>query len=200
MHPAAPFRWQDREAMRAMVRDIGFGQLFADTPDGPRVAHVPVVMEDEAIRFHLSRGNALTRHLDGRTALFVVNGPDAYVSPDWYGIGPDQVPTWNYLAVELEGPVTRLDRRDLEAQIDDLSAEREARLAPKTPWTRAKANPATMARLIDGIAGFRLTVQAWRGTIKLGQNKPAEARHAVADALDTHGQRAMAHLMREAGA
>jgi len=201
MHPAAPFRWQDREAMRALVRDIGFGLLFADTPDGPRVAHVPVVLDGDedgdAIRFHLSRGNALTRHLDGRTALFVVNGPDAYVSPDWYGLGPDQVPTWNYVAVELEGPVTRIDRAALEAQVDALSAEQEARLAPKPPWTRAKADATVTSRLIDGIAGFTLTVQAWRGTLKLGQNKPRAARDAVADALDARGQRAMAHLMRE---
>ena len=196
MHPAAPFRWQDREAMRAMARDIGFGLLFADTPDGPRVAHVPVVVEGDGVAFHLSRGNALTRHLDGRTALFVVNGPDAYVSPDWYGLGPDQVPTWNYVAVELEGPVTRMQRPALEAQIDRLSAEQEARLAPKPAWTRAKADAAVTARLIDGIVGFTLTAQAWRGTLKLGQNKPDSARRAVADALDARGQRAMAHLMR----
>ena len=32
--------------------------------------------------------------------------------------------------------------------------------------------------------------------MKLAQNKPVEARLAVADALESEGRRAMAHLMR----
>ena len=179
-----------------MVRDIGFGTLFAHTPDGPRVAHVPVIVEEDQILFHLARGNALTRHLAGLPALFVVNGPDAYVSPDWYGLGPDQVPTWNYVAVEVEGIVRRLDRDQLVAQIDALSNEQEDRLSPKPAWTRQKSDPAYIDRLINGIAGFAVEIQAWRGTLKLGQNKPKAARHAVADALDAAGRGAMAHLMR----
>lgn len=196
MHPDRHFRWEDRDAMRALVADIGFGSLFAATPDGPRVAHLPVLVDADALLFHIARGNGLTRHLDGATALFNLLGPDAYVSPDWYGLGPDQVPTWNYVAVELEGRVTRLDDAGLLDQIDRLSAVHEARLAPKAPWTRAKSDPAYIDRLLRGIIGFRLDVSAWRGTMKLAQTKPAAARHAVADALETRGRRATAHLMR----
>ena len=138
MHPNAAFRWADRDQLRAFVREVGFGALFAATPDGPRVAHVPVVwLGDDALGFHVSRGNAVTRHLDGATGLFVVHGPDAYVSPDWYEEGPDQVPTWNYVTVELEGRIAKLDRDALVAQIDALGHEHEARLAPKPEWTRA---------------------------------------------------------------
>ncbi|MCU0729167.1 MAG: FMN-binding negative transcriptional regulator, partial [Sphingopyxis sp.] len=183
-------------AMRALVADVGFGMLFAATPDGPRVVHVPCVWMGDALTFHIARGNALARHLDGATALFVVNGPDAYVSPDWYALDHNQVPTWNYLAVELEGRVSKLDRDGLMAQVDALTAHQETRLPDHTPWTRDKADPALMAKLFDAIIGFSLVPQAWRGTMKLGQNKPESARHAVADQLDRHGRRAMAHLMR----
>ena len=124
MHPNPSFRWEDRDAMRAFVCEIAFGQLFAATPDGPRVGQAPVVWIDDAtIGLHLARGNGLTRHLDGASAVFTVLGPDGYISPDWYGLGPDQVPTWNYAAVELEGTVRRMDRDALIAQVDQLSAE-----------------------------------------------------------------------------
>lgn len=196
MHPNRHFHWEDRDAMRALVADIGFGALFAATPDGPRVAHLPVMIDGGALLFHIARGNGLTRHLDGATALFTVLGPDGYVSPDWYGLGPDEVPTWNYVAVELEGRVVKLDDAALLDQIDRLSAEQEARLAPKTPWTRAKADPAYIDKLLRGIIGFRLDINAWRGTLKLAQTKPVAARHAVADALEAQGRRAIAHLMR----
>src|SRR3546814_18141508 len=78
MHPNSAFRPQQDELPVLLVREIGFAAIFAATPDGPRVAHTPVLMsEDNAtLRFHLARGNALTRHLDGTTALAVVQGPD----------------------------------------------------------------------------------------------------------------------------
>ncbi len=196
MHPNPNFRWEDRDAMRALVREVGFGQLFAATPDGPRVAQVPVVwLDDATIAVHLARGNALTRHLDGATAVFAVLGPDGYISPDWYGLDADQVPTWNYAAVELEGVVCRMDRDALIEQVDQLSAENEARL-DKPAWTRAKMDPRTFDAMLKGIVGFRLEVTAWRGTLKLGQNKPAAARHAAADASAAAGRRAIAQLMR----
>ena len=41
------------------LREIGFAAIFAATPDGLRVAHAPVVLNDDStmLQFHLSRGN-----------------------------------------------------------------------------------------------------------------------------------------------
>lgn len=194
MHPNPRFHWQDREAMAEFVEQVGFGMLFAATPDGPRVAHIPAILQDGRLLFHLAKGNALTKHLEDRTALFVVNGPDAYVSPDWYGEA-DQVPTWNYVAVELEGPVSKLSRDALVAQADSLSAAQEARF-DKTPWTRAKMRDGLFEKMLGGITGFALEPRAWRGTIKLNQNKSADAVRNAAEAIETSGRPAIAHWMR----
>jgi len=197
MHPNGKFRWEDRDAMRAFVREAGFGALFAGTPDGPRVAHVPAIfLDDDTLGLHVARGNGITRHLDGATALFTVQGPDAYISPDWYNEGPDQVPTWNYVTVELEGRMVRMDRDALVAQIDALGHEQEARLAPKPEWTRDKVDPKRIDAMLNAIVGFRLEITAWRGTRKLGQTKAEAARLAAADALEAQGRRAIAHWMR----
>ncbi|MFD1788235.1 FMN-binding negative transcriptional regulator [Sphingomonas floccifaciens] len=196
MHPNPSFRWDDRDALRVFVRDIAFGQLFAQTPDGSRVAQVPVVwLDDTTLGLHLARGNGLTRHLDGATAVFAVLGPDGYISPDWYDLDPDQVPTWNYAAVELEGTARRMDRDALIAQIDQLTAENEAQL-DKPAWTRAKMDPRKFDAMLNAITGFTLEVTAWRGTLKLGQNKPDTARLAAADASEAAGRRGIAQLMR----
>lgn len=196
MHPNAAFRWEDRGALRSFASEIGFGMAFAATPDGPRVAHVPFVFLDgERIGFHLARGNALVRHLDGSEALFVVNGPDAYVSPDWYG-EDDQVPTWNYLTLELQGQVRKMSTDELTAQVDALSADQEARLAPKAPWTRGKMSAGRFDKMLGAIVGFEMRVTAWRSTAKLGQNKSAAAREGAIAGLEAQGKMAMAHLMR----
>lgn len=197
MHPNPSFRWEDRTAMRDFVREIGFGALFAATPDGPRVAHVPVVwLDDETIGLHVSRGNGIARHLDGATGLFTVLGPDGYVSPDWYGTGGGEVPTWNYVTVELEGTMRRMDRDALAAMIDALSHEQERRLAPKPEWTTAKMDALRLDQMLGAIIGFRMEVTAWRGTRKLGQNKPEAVRLAAADGVEGNGRRAIAHWMR----
>lgn len=199
MHPNAAFRWDDRDELRALIEEIGFGLLFAQTPDGPRVAQVPAVwLSDNQIGFHIARGNGIARHLDGANALFVVNGPDAYISPDWYGTN-DQVPTWNYLSVELEGIVHKMDRNTLIDQIERLTASNEARLFPKSPWTRDKMAPGLFDKMLGGINGYTLDVAGWRGTKKLGQHKGVEAVENVATALAANGQSAMAHIMREMG-
>ena len=198
MHPNAAFRWEDRDAMRALVSELGFGTLFAATPDGPRVAQVPVVwLDDDTLGLHVARGNGIVRQLDGATALFTVLGPDGYISPDWYGLGPDQVPTWNYVAVELEGTIRKMEHDALVAQIDQLSAEQEAKL-DKAPWTRAKMDARLFDKMTSAIVGFRLEIAAWRGTIKLGQNKPEAARLAAANGAEAASRRGIAHWMRNA--
>lgn len=196
MHPSPAFRHDDRALFEQLIREIGFGMVFAAMPDGPRVAHVPLVSTgDGAVQFHLSRGNALTRHLDGMTALAVVNGPDAYVSPRWYGDDPNQVPTWNYVALEMEGRVRRMDRDGLYGQLEALSAQEEAKL-PLPAWTMDKAAPDYIDKLMGGIVGFEMEVLAWRPTFKLSQNKSAELRERVASGLEAAGRDAVAAMMR----
>lgn len=195
MHPNPAFRSDDRVVMAAMVARIGFGMIFATTPDGPRVAHTPLLCEGGVVRFHLARGNALTRHLDGGVALAVVNGPDAYVSPRWYGDDPTQVPTWNYTALELEGRVRRMDDTGLRALLTGLSARQEAHLPPPA-WTMDKMNPDHVRAMMGAITGFEMEVAAWRPTFKLSQNKTAEQRAGVIAGMEASGAHAMADMMR----
>jgi transcriptional regulator len=196
MHPNRKFHIGERDSMTALVRELGFGVLFVSAPEGPRAVHVPVLIDGDRLRFHVSRGNAVHGALAaGTEALFVATGPHAYISPEWYGL-EDRVPTWNYVAVELEGPIRGLDRDALIRLVDDLSAEQEARLAPKPPWTRAKMSEGRFEGLLKSISGFEMHVAAWRGTAKVDQDKPDEVRARIADALAERGERDMATTMR----
>ena len=196
MHPNAAFRHDDRALLEALIDEIGFAMIFATTPDGPRVAHVALHSTgDGAVQFHLARGNALAKYLDGMTALAVVNGPEGYVSPRWSG-SAGQVPTWNYVTLELEGRVRRLDSEGLLALLEDLSTLSEERIAEGTPWTMDKVPPERMRGLLAGIVGFELEVQAWRPTFKLSQDKSAEEREGLIAGLEAQGSVAIAQLMR----
>jgi transcriptional regulator len=127
--------------------------------------------------------------------LALVNGPDSYVSPRWYA-DPEQVPTWNYVAVELEGRVRRMDEDGLFGLLETLIARQEARVSGGEPWTMAKVPQAKLRKLATGIVGFEMEVQAWRPTFKLSQNKSAEERARIAEGLEAQGAPAIAQLMR----
>jgi transcriptional regulator len=196
MHPDAAFRTDDRALMESLVEQIGFGMIFATTPDGPRVAHTPLLWAGSGVlHFHLSRGNALTRHLNGMTALALVNGPEGYVSPRWYA-DDAQVPTWNYVALELEGRIRQMDAAGLRDLLEALIAREEARVAGVGEWSLAQVPDSKLRPMLSGIVGFSLEVQAWRPTLKLSQNKSHEERQRVAGGLEAQGSRALADLMR----
>lgn len=195
MHPAPQFRWEDRAAALAFVADVSFAHLFLETPDGPRVAHVPVLVAGERLRFHLANANALTRHLDGATALASVAGPNAYVSPNWYA-NRKRVPTWNYVAVECEGMVRALSPDELATLLDDSAATHEARVGEG--WTRAKMDPGRFEAMCRAITGFELDAKVIRATRKLSQDSDAADLAGAVAGVAAMGDPTAAALMRDA--
>ncbi|GGE00351.1 negative transcriptional regulator, PaiB family [Gemmobacter megaterium] len=186
MHPNPAFRQTPQSEMLDFARARGFGILVLGAADGPLLAHVPFVLSEDGAfaEFHLARSNPIARAPVG-VAVLAISGPDAYVSPDWYGL-EDQVPTWNYVAVHLRGRIAPAEPQSLAPHLDRLSARFESRLAPKTPWTSGKMTAGVMERMMRGILPFRLHVEDVQGTWKLGQNKPPEAQAGAAAGISAH--------------
>ena len=198
MHPSSKFAWTDQAAMHAFVTETGLAQIVTIKEGKPASAQAPLVIApDGSTRFHLSRANRVTALLDGAPVLASVIGTNFYVSPDWYGT-PDQVPTWNYRIVEIEGLARLLDEAELRDQIDRLSAVHEALLAPKPAWTSAKMDARKRDMLVRAIVGFAIEEPRFSGALKMGQNKSdAEAAGAIA-ALRAIGKADAADAMEAA--
>ena len=130
----------------------------------------------------------------------IISGQDGYSSPDWYGI-EQQVPTWNYLAVHLQGALQPLPDAELRPLLGELSDEFERRLAPKPIWKMSKLSDENRKRFERMIQPFEMTLTSVDMTAKLGQNKPSEARMSAATALEKAqiGQEnaALAEMMRK---
>lgn len=185
MHPNPVFRDTPTTRNLAFARERGFGVLSVNGGSGPLLAHVPFVVNAEGTEayLHLMRSNPIARALEqDLPAVLAVSGPDGYVSPDWYDM-PDQVPTWNYVAVHLRGSLSRMADIRLREVLDLLSAEFEARLAPKPVWLSAKVSPEVMNRMMRMIQPVKMEIGAVDGTWKLNQNKPDIARLGAAEAL-----------------
>ncbi|GHD98669.1 negative transcriptional regulator [Defluviimonas sp. 20V17] len=206
MHPNPAFRQVPPEQSLEFAAQRGFGTLALNGPEGPLLSHVPFVLAQggHQAAFHLVRSNPIARALaEGpRPAVLAVTGPQGYVSPDWYGI-EDQVPTWNYVAVHLRGPLSLLPPEALRAHLDALSARFESDLAPKAPWTAAKMDSAALDRMMRQIVPATLEIAHVDSTWKLSQNKPDPVRLAAAERLQAAGispeAAALSDLMRALG-
>ena len=176
MHPSSLYRSQAADEALALAATRGFGVVTAQL-EGLFGAHVPFVLAGEdTLHLHLHRGNPLAKRGTQQDidVMVIVSLCDAYVSPDWYNMGPDQVPTWVYGAVHIHGTLSALPDEALEPMLADLSAEFENRL-DKTPWTLAKMSDKPKQALMRAIQPFEVKVSAVEATDKFAQNKPAEA-------------------------
>jgi transcriptional regulator len=202
MHPNPAFRQEPQDRNLAFAAARGFGTLSVNGSSGPLMAHVPFLLSADGTHadIHLARSNAIARADVPCAAVLAIVGPDAYVSPDWYGI-EDQVPTWNYVAVHLRGRLEPLPPDSLEPMVNALSDLFETRLLPKKVWTSDKMGPGVMDRMLRMIVPFRLKIETVEGTWKLSQNKPAGARAGVIAALEARGGQSgdamLASLMRD---
>lgn len=202
MHPNPAFRGTPHDQNLRFARARGFGVLSVNGDDGPLAAHIPfeVTPDGTEIRLHLARSNPIARAALPLPAVMIVSGPDAYISPDWYGI-PDQVPTWNYVAVNLRGTLHAEPAEALLPHLDAVSAHFEGRLAPKMPWQTTKMTEGVMDRMMRMILPFRIAVASVEGTWKLNQNKPINARTGAVQGLEAQSApgaaAAIAALMRD---
>lgn len=179
MHPNRAFGWDDRQAMLEFVAQRGFAHIFTADMGGVFVAHAPIVVTDDGrVQFHISRRNRAAGQFAKSAVLISVSDRDAYHSANWYA-SSDQVPTWLYEAVEIEGEARQLSEPELIAQVDRLTDVMERRWSPETPWTRAKMTPGKFEAMVKAIVGFEVDPRAIRGTRKFDQHKLAVDRDAI---------------------
>jgi transcriptional regulator len=198
LHINRLFQWTDRDELLAFIAQRAFAQIIIAGSDGPLIANAPVEVTAEGqLRFHLSRANPVAKQIDGAVALINIAGPDAYISPDWYG-SDDQVPTWNYISIEARGRVQRKPNEDLATHLDALSAVQEERLLPKPVWTSGKMSPGLFDGMMKAIVCFEMTLDEICGSRKLGQNKNADDFGGAFTELTANGRGDMAELMRQA--
>lgn len=190
MHPNPIFRKTHAAESIAFARARSFGTLVLNGDPLPLLAHVPFLLSDEAdsAGLHLVRSNPIARALKSGAlpAKLSVLGPDSYISPDWYGV-PDQVPTWNYVAVHFEGTLDLIPDTTLETLLAFQTAHFEQQLAPKPPWIAEKMSDGVMERMMRAIVPVRFKITDIQSTWKLGQNKDDAVRLAASAEVARHG-------------
>jgi transcriptional regulator len=195
MHPNPSFQARIENPLAHAGR-LAFAHLFASPGGRLMVAHVPMLVRNRRLWFHLANGNALAPHLNGDRALASFAGPGSYVSPNCYAAPARNVPTWNDEATEVEGAVTALLQPEREMLLDQASANFEPGVGED--WTMARLARPRAEAMMRAITGFVLTPDAICYTNKASRNRSPADADAVADALDARGDHAGAAQIRAA--
>ncbi|SDU27173.1 FMN-binding negative transcriptional regulator [Stappia sp. ES.058] len=205
MYTIEASRITDRAVLVEAIGGIRLAAVFTGE-HGLNCTQVPMVVDEAAsgglrLRGHVARANPHWRAIgSGTPAIALFQGPHAYVSPGWYETKRETgkaVPTWAYIAVEARGRLTTIDDpSELRAMLDALTDQNEA--GQPAPWTVADAPADYIERMMRGIVGIEMQVEALDGVWKLNQAKSAGDRAGTARGLSEASReeaRALARLV-----
>ncbi|HYM18916.1 MAG TPA: FMN-binding negative transcriptional regulator [Micropepsaceae bacterium] len=185
MYNPSHFAVTDIGAVHAMIRENVFATFAAVIEGEIHFAYLPVLLDEDvkpfgSVHFHCARANPLATIEDGTMLKMSIMGAHCYISPDWYE-SKDQVPTWNYTAVEGTGRAKRLSDEETLSYLAKFAFQQEKTLVPKPPWGLEKVDPKRLLQLSKGITGFELAFDQLEGKTKLSQNRAqADIRGAIA--------------------
>jgi transcriptional regulator len=119
--------------------------------------------------------------MDGAPVLVVFQGPQGYISPNWYPSKHEtgrEVPTWNYTVVHVHGRLRVVDDAAwVRAQLEALTDHHES--GQPQPWKISDAPEDHVEKLLGAIVGIEIAIERIEGKFKLSQNHPARNREGV---------------------
>jgi transcriptional regulator len=195
------FEQPDTAALEKLMREHPLATLVSTGPDGLTADHIPLEYDaaTRTLRGHVARANPIWNVAAGQPVLAVFQGPQAYVSPNWYpakAATHKVVPTWNYAVVHAHGALQVTESSPwLHALVSRLTQHHES--AQPKPWAVADAPEDYVQQMLRAIVGIELPVQRLVGKYKLHQNHPADNHAGVVQGLTQgdSGQQAVAALM-----
>ena len=196
------------EVLHQLMRERPLATLVTLGAAGLSANHLPIEVDaapapNGTLRCHVARANPVWRDYSLDTeALVIFQGAQAYISPSWYETkkqSGEVVPTYNYAVVHASGALGIIeDRAWLRGLVTRLTERFES--ASAAPWRVSDAPPDFIDKQLGAIVGIEITVTRLAGKWKVSQNRPAQDRAGVVEALgDSVGadSLAMAQMIKE---
>ena len=185
MYIPKDFKITDQQEILQFIGKNSLGILISSTGVfEPLVTHIPFISSAEndeiMLEGHLALANPHAEQIkNGKTALVIFSGPNAYVSSAVYT--HENVPTWNYQAVHLYGTIEVLSKDDLKAHLKQAVNFFESERATKIDFSTFSQS--MLNSYLNEILGFRLKVYKTEAAYKLSQNRNAIDYQNIIDDL-----------------
>ncbi len=210
MYIPPAFQEDDIASVHAAIRAARLATLITATKEGMVGTPLPMILDETegphgTLYGHVARANPQWKLATTGDAMAVFMGPDAYVTPSWYATKRETgkvVPTWNYVAVHVYGPVEFFEDADrlleVVTRLTNLHEDALTRSSGGEPWLVTDAPNDFIKSQLRGIVGLRMPITRIDAKRKMSQNRSAEDRAGVVDGLaasDSAVDRAVAGLI-----
>jgi transcriptional regulator len=190
MYVPTPFRMEEYQALRETIRASRLSNLITATANGLIATPLPLILDEKEAEHgvlygHVARANSQWNTAPIGDAMAIFMGPDAYVSPSWYATKRETgkvVPTWNYVAVHVYGPIEFFE--DPDRLLDVVTRLTNLHERPRAePWAVSDMPDAFLKAQLRGIVGLRMPITRLDGKRKMSQNRSEADRAGVAAGL-----------------
>ncbi|MBS1523041.1 MAG: FMN-binding negative transcriptional regulator [Bacteroidetes bacterium] len=190
----------DRQEIVAFMQRYSFATIVTQIDGLPVATHLPFLVKEDGdklvLQAHFAKANPQWKDLEGNTSLVIFTEPHAYISPNNYE-KPENVPTWNYIAVHAYGKAQILD--SVEQKTDLLKHTINAFELPYLQQWEGLPEQYKL-KMMNGIVAFEIEVTDLQAKKKLSQNRSELEReniiHTLSQSADTN-EREIAAYMRD---
>ncbi len=195
------FDTKDDRRILEIIDTYPFAMVMSfDEGNQPFFSHIPLITKKTTSGFsllgHVAKRNPQWSHFKVNPKVkVIVNGPHTYITPKWYLSGRD-VPTWNYVAIHIDGYAKIIDDFDgLVGLLKTLTEKFES--GSMSPWEFELPDDLLNAEtLCSAIVGFEIQVEKVDAKFKLSQNRVAIDKTGIIEGLG-HRQDDMSRAIRD---
>lgn len=173
------------DALHELMHAYPLATVVTHAASGFTANHLPFELADAAtLHGHVACGNELVQ-MDGAEVLLIFQGPDGYISPNWYPSKHEtgrEVPTWNYAVVHVHGHLRVVDDVVWLRRLLETLTDRHEATQPQ-PWHLTDAPEDHIEKSLRAIVGIEIAIDRIEGKFKLSQNHPARNQSGVVEGL-----------------
>lgn len=198
MYVAPLNRQNDQEAIQKYIKEHGFATLVSCQDNETAITHTPLVYgqrNHQAVLYgHIAGANVQVAHIrKGCKATAIFMDTHAYISSSWYD--HVNVPTWNYLAVHIQGRLQALDEEETLASLHTLVDQYEG--GHEKSFHISQMSNRDIKAHLRGLQGFVLAIDHIEASWKLSQNRDDHNHAAIVQKLKERGDDLSLVIARE---
>jgi transcriptional regulator len=175
-----PKHFEPSKPADRLIEEVCFGTLVEYVDGALYAAHIPLHFDKDRkwAYGHLAKANELAAKWvfeeSKNDALFVINGPSAYISSSWYAA--EEVPTYNYTAIQVKGTRRLRDHTETDDDLKRL-VNYYVQKEPKG-LTYDTYSPKTLLQS-KGVVGFSLEIKSVKAIEQLSQNLKEDQKSII---------------------
>ena len=179
---------ENRDEILRFIEENSFAILVNQSNGKINATHIPLFIEESKgnqliLSGHISKLNPQSENFaENGAVLAIFSGAHSYISSSWYDY--EEVPTWNYLAVHVEGKIEILNEEQKLLHLENLVNKYEKN--SENPISTQSLSEKTM-RQANGILAFNIIINNIDAVKKLSQNKSENNKKSIIAHLEKSG-------------